>query len=107
MNPVKKLYNKIPRFLKNKFLITGIVFLVFIIFLDRNNLISQYKMKKELNGLKKELKYLRDQTAADSARLSRLINDSLQLEKLGREKYLMKRDSEDIYLVVRKTGIKK
>lgn len=98
----RKILDKVPPILKNKYLLTSVVFLVLILFLDRNNLVSQYKMRKELNGLKKELQFYRDQTIKDSMELSRLMGDSLELEKLGREKYLMKRDSEDIYLIVRK-----
>lgn len=104
---IKKLFDKIPNFIKNKYLLTGLAFLLLMLFLDRNNLISQYKMKKELNGLKKELQFYRDQAAKDSIELSRLMGDSLELEKLGREKYMMKRDSEDIYIIVRKPAGKK
>jgi hypothetical protein len=99
---IKKFFDKIPPILKNKYLLTGVAFLILMLFLDRNNLISQYKMRKELNGLKKELQFFRDQAQKDSTELSRLLGDSLELEKLGREKYLMKRDSEDIYIIVRK-----
>ncbi len=99
---IKDLLDKIPSILKNKYLLTGIAFLILMLFLDRNNLISQYKMRKELNGLKKELKFYQDQAETDSIELSRLMSDTLELEKLGREKYLMKRDSEDIYIIVRK-----
>ncbi len=88
--------------MKNKYLLTGIVFLILMLFLDRNNLISQFRMRKELNGLKKELQFYHDQAEKDSSELSRLLGDTLELEKLGREKYLMKRDSEDIYIIVRK-----
>jgi len=99
---LKNFIDKIPPFLKNKYLLTGVAFLVLMLFLDRNNLISQYKMRKELNGLRKELQFFRDQAQKDSTELSRLLGDSLELEKLGREKYMMKRDSEDIYIIVRK-----
>ncbi len=99
---IKKFVDKIPPILKNKYLIAGVAFLILMLFLDRNNLISQYKMRKELSGLKKELQFFRDQAHKDSIELSRLLGDSLELEKLGREKYLMKRDSEDVYIIVRK-----
>jgi cell division protein DivIC len=104
---IKKFFDKIPPILKNKYLLTGVAFLVLMLFLDRNNLISQYKMRKELNGLRKELQFYRDQAMMDSIELSRLLGDSLELEKLGREKYMMKRDSEDIYIIVRKPVVKK
>lgn len=104
---VKKFFDKIPPIFKNKYLLTGVAFLVLMLFLDRNNLISQYKMRKELNGLRNELQFYRDQARMDSIELSRLLGDSLELEKLGREKYMMKRDSEDIYIIVRKPVVKK
>jgi len=97
-----KFFDKIPSILKNKYLLTGAAFFLFMLFLDRNNLVSQYKMRKELNGLRKELQFFRDQASKDSIELSHLLGDSLELEKLGREKYMMKRDSEDIYIIVRK-----
>jgi len=103
----KKLLDKIPSFLKNKYLLTGVVFLAMLLFIDRNNLVTQYKMRKELNGLKNELQFYHDEAKKDSTELSRLMGDSLELEKLGREKYMMKRDSEDIYIIVRKPVIKK
>lgn len=83
-------------------MLTGVAFLILMLFLDRNNLISQYRMRRELNGLKKELKFYQDQAEMDSITYHRLMSDTLELEKLGREKYLMKRDSEDIYIIVRK-----
>ncbi len=104
---IKKLLDRIPAFLKNKYFITTVVFLVLMIFLDRNNLISQYKLRKELNGLREELRFYREQAAKDSIELNRLLSDSLELEKLGREKYMMKRDSEDIYIIVRRPAVKK
>jgi len=104
---IKKFFDKIPPILKNKYLLTGVAFLLLMLFLDRNNLISQYKMRRELNGLRKELQFYRDQAMMDSIELSRLLGDSLELEKLGREKYMMKRDSEDIYIIVRKPAVKK
>ena len=55
---IKKFIDKIPPILKNKYLITGVAFLILMLFLDRNNLVSQYKMRKELNGLRKELAIL-------------------------------------------------
>jgi len=104
---IKKFFDRIPAILKNKYLLTGVAFLLLMLFLDRNNLISQYELKRELHGLREELQFYRDQSRKDSIELSRLLGDSLELERLGREKYMMKRDSEDIYIIVRKPVIKK
>ena len=104
---IKKFFDKIPPILKNKYLLTGVAFLVLMLFFDRNNLISQYKMRKELNGLQEGIAILpRSGSKWTVLNLSRLLGDSLELEKLGREKYMMKRDSEDIYIIVRKPAVK-
>jgi len=99
---IKTFFDRIPSFVKNKYFLTSLVFLILLLFLDRNNLVSQYKMRRELNGLRNELQFYRDQAHMDSVELHRLLSDTLELEKLGREKYMMKRDSEDIYIIVRK-----
>ena len=104
---LKRFYNKIPPFFRNKYFLTGLVFLVWLVFFDRNNLISQFEMRKELKSLRNEAKYYKEQYLKDSAELYRLENDSVELERLGREKYMMKRDSEDIYIIVRKPAAKK
>jgi len=103
----RKIYNKIPRFIKNKYFLTGVVFVVWILFLDRNNILSQLGLRSDLHKLQKEKKFYLDETRKDSIELQRLTNDSMEAEKLGREKYLMKKDSEDIFLIVRKTKEKK
>lgn len=100
-------FDRIPSFFKNKYLVAGVIFLVIMLFFNPITLVTQYNMRKELNGLKKELQFYRDETQKDSIELSRLLGDSLELEKLGREKYMMKRDSEDIYIIVRKPAVKK
>lgn len=94
--------DRIPPFLKNKFLLVGVVFVVWIVFIDRNNLISQFRLQKQLKKVKSEAKYLLRETEKDSAALHELLSDSMAMEKVAREKYLMKRDSEDIFIIVRK-----
>ncbi len=103
----RKIYDKIPRFIKNKYFITGLVFVVWLFFLDRNNFLSQLGLKSDLHKLQKEKKFYIDETRKDSTELQRLMNDSMEAEKIGREKYMMKKDSEDIFLIVRKPGVKK
>jgi hypothetical protein len=95
------LLNKIPSFLKNKYLLTGLAFIVWLAFFDRNNLVSQYRSHKVLNDLKTEKKFYIDEAQKDSAALHDLNTDTASMERYAREKYMMKRDSEDIYIVVR------
>jgi hypothetical protein len=103
----RKIYDRIPRFIRNKYFITGLIFTVWLLFLDRNNFLSQLGLKSDLHKLQDEKKFYLDETASDSLKLLRLSNDSMEAERIGREKYMMKRDSEDIFLIIRKPEIKK
>lgn len=69
-------------------------------FFDRNRVINQVKLINHLNGLKAEREYYQVEIEQDSAKLFVLENDKDALERFAREKYLMKKDNEDIYLVV-------
>jgi cell division protein DivIC len=103
----RKIYDKIPRFIKNKYFLVLVVFAVWILFIDRNNILSQLGLRSDLHKLQKEKQFYQEETMKDSIELQRLMNDSMEAEKLGREKYMMKRDSEDIFLIVRKPKEKK
>ena len=103
----RKIYNKIPRFIRNKYFLTGLVFVAWMLFFDWNNFLSQLELRSDLHKLQKERKFYMDETRKDSIELQRLANDSMEAEKIGREKYMMKKDSEDIFLIVHKPVIKK
>ncbi len=104
---LNNLINKIPPFLKDKYFLTIVVFLVWILFLDRNNLISQFRLHQELQGHKRQMEFYLHETYNDSVALHKLMTDTAEMERVAREKYFMKRDSEDIYLMVPKPDDKK
>jgi len=93
--------SKIPPILKNKYLLTGLAFIIWLAFFDRNNLVSQFRTHKVLNDLKTEKKFYIDQAQKDSVALHDLTTDTASMERYAREKYMMKKDSEDIYIIVR------
>ena len=85
--------------LTNKYLIAGILFLVFIIFFDDRDLISNFRHTQELKNLEKSKAYYQAEINKTREELRQLETDPALLEKYARERYLMKRDNEDIYLV--------
>lgn len=94
------MFSKLPPFLKKKYTIAFLVFLVWMAFFDRNRIINQVRLINTLNDLKTEGTYYREEIARDSAELHILEHDKKELERFAREKYLMKRDNEDLYLVI-------
>ncbi|WP_299254648.1 septum formation initiator family protein [uncultured Cytophaga sp.] len=76
------------------------VFIIWMIFFDSNDLISQYKMNKQLNDLESERDYYEQKIVEVKAEEDALIKDKDKLEKFAREHYLMKKPTEDIYILV-------
>lgn len=92
---------KILSVLLNRYLIITTIFLVWILFFDRNNFFSQIKLANELKEVRQQKKYYQKEIRKSQIETLELLTNSKNLEKFGREKYLMKRDSEDIFVIVR------
>ena len=86
--------------LKNKYVIAIIAFVVWIMFFDRNNFINRVRLVNTLNELNDQKEFYQHEIRKDSAELHRLKTDTSSLEKFAREKYLMKKQNEDIYLII-------
>jgi len=88
--------------LKNKYFLATIAFVVWMIAFDKNDLHSQYQYYDEVASLQKQRAYLLKQTEQVNKDLDELTSNKEKLEKFAREKYLMKKDNEDIFVVVGK-----
>lgn len=97
---MKTFLNKILPILKNKFFIVTVIFLVIIIFFDKNNIIDQVKNRRKLYKLQQEKEFYNEEVKKNKEAIRELQTNPENLEKFGREKYMMKRDSEDIFLII-------
>ncbi|HOJ24539.1 MAG TPA: septum formation initiator family protein [Bacteroidales bacterium] len=88
---------------KYKYILVLIIFLVFIIFLDNNNLIKLRKYKKELNNAKEQNEFYKQKIKEDSLEIQKLKRDKEQLELYARKTYFFKKDNETIFLIVKDT----
>ena len=86
---------------KHKYFWVTAAFLVWMIFFDKNDLFSQYQYHQQVSKLKLERKFYLDQTAKVSKDLDELTSNPDKLEKFAREKYLMKKDNEDVFVIVK------
>ena len=94
-----KLFSHIPSFLKNKFLLASTGFAVWMLFFDRNDLLMQMERKQELNALNKSKEYYTQEIEKERKTSEELKSDPSTIEKYAREKYLMKRDNEDLFII--------
>ena len=102
MERIKKILNKIPSPLKNKYMITLLFFGLWITLIDDYNLITQYQLSKDVEKLKNQKKYYITEIKKDSTNLNKLENNPSEQEKFAREKFLMKKDNEDIFIIRKK-----
>jgi cell division protein FtsB len=89
-----------PAWMKNKYVLTLLVFLVWIILLDPNNLISRVREIKTRNRLEREKEYYMGRIEEDRRKLNELRTSNENLEKYAREQYRMKRPDEDLFIIV-------
>ena len=102
MKQINELIDKIPNYLKNKYLIAIVLFIVWITFFDNFNIIKQSKIKKNIKQLEENKKFYIQEITKDSTEYYDLLNDAEKREKFAREKFLMKKEDEDVYIIRRK-----
>lgn len=98
-----KLLTHIPAFLKNKYFIASSAFLAWIVFFDRNDLLTQLQRRRDLNELQSVKEDFTKKIARERNELTQLQTNPAVLEKYAREKYYMKRDNEDLFIITPET----
>lgn len=88
--------------IKNKYFLTMVGLLTWLIFFDKNDVFTQYELIQKCKKLEKEKNYYLSEIENNVANLSDLENNKKSLETFSREKYLMKKENEDIYVFVTK-----
>ena len=99
MDRIQDIIKKLPKPLRNKYLILFLFFILWIIFLDDYNLINQRKIKNTVDDLKSQKEFYINEIKSDSTELYQLKNDPTKQEKFAREKFLMKKENEDIFII--------
>jgi len=92
--------SKVGMKLRNKYVLTALVFLGWLLLFDQNNLAERKKMNREYNQLLEEKEYYQKKIEEDKRRIEELKTNNDNLEKFAREQYLMKKDNEDIFIIV-------
>jgi cell division protein FtsB len=88
--------------LKNKYVITLFLFTIWITFFDSNNLLSRWSYMRQLRQLEKQKEYYLREIEKDRMEREALFGTTEKIERFAREKYLMKRDNEEIFVFIKK-----
>jgi len=89
------------RILFNRYLIAIIAFAVWMMFFDGNSLKRQRILNERIGNIKRMSSYYQTEIAKNEKAIQELVTNQETLEKFAREKYLMKRENEDIFIIVR------
>ncbi|HCW08971.1 MAG TPA: septum formation initiator [Cytophagales bacterium] len=87
---------------RNFYFVTGFCFLTWMIFLDSNDFITRFNMSSKLRTLENEKEFYQEKIAEVEKDKQELTTNNELLEKFAREKYLMKKPGEDIFIIEEK-----
>src|SRR5438067_13294415 len=94
-----KLIRRIPPCIRNKYFLSISVFVVWMLFFDHNDIFTQWGRRNDLQQIERSKEYF-SQKITENKKFSREIQSNAEaIEKFAREKYLMKRDNEDLFLI--------
>jgi cell division protein FtsB len=98
-----KWLNKVPPFFKNKYVLVVLGLGVWLLLFDRNDVFTQLERRKQVKKLEEERTYYQNEIERNKREIQELRSNPKQLEKFAREHYLMKRDDEEVYVIVEDT----
>ncbi len=94
---------QIPAFLRSYYFLSAVALLGWVVFFDGNDLVTQVQRRTKLAELERERDYYKSKIGEVQRERDALLNNPDLLEKFARERYLMKRPREAVYVVVRDT----
>ncbi len=89
---------KFLKLLKSKYFIVIVVLISWLMYFDKNDVFTQYELVQKCNKLNTEKEYYISEIEKNKTEINELENNSKNLETFAREKYLMKKDSEDVFV---------
>ncbi len=96
ISKLKQLFNRFNNF----YLLFLTVFAVWMLFFDGNNIYEQIQTQKKIHQLEQDKAYYQKGLLSLQKEIKELQSNPKQLEKFAREKYKMKKNKEDVYVIV-------
>ena len=85
----------------NKYTIVGLLFVIWIALFDKYSFIDRLQLRSKISQMEKEKNYYRKKVEEDKRKKDELLGNRDNLEKFAREQYLMKKENEDIFIIVK------
>ncbi|MDO6438324.1 septum formation initiator family protein [Cyclobacterium sp. 1_MG-2023] len=91
---------KYLKYTKNFYFVFTVLFITWMVFIDSNDIISHFKLRSKLNELEKQKEFYQERKEKIQIEREELLSNFDLLEKFARERYLMKRKTEDLYVIM-------
>lgn len=90
------LWKKLPAPLRNRYFLTAVVFIAFMVFFDRHDVLTQIHLQRTVNKLEHDKVFYEEQIESEEEkRLDMQINE----ERFAREQYYMQQNNEDVFII--------
>lgn len=86
--------------LRNRYALTAVCFAGYIALFHDHDLWTMFKLRRQLSKIRTEQRWYAGQIEVTRLQLEQLSSDKMLLEKFARERYLMKRENEEIFVLV-------
>ena len=93
------------KIVSNKYMLIVLVFLVWMVFFDTNSWFIHQELDEDIEGLQENAEFYKSEIEHDKAFIEKM-KDSDEVEKFAREKYYLKRENEDIYIIEHEDSLK-
>ena len=89
------------KYINNRYFYTVLAFIIWMAFFDSDNFREQLRLSNKIERLEQKEHFYKTEIKKNKSFLNALKYDTTQLEKYAREKYFMKKDNEDVYVIIR------
>ncbi len=91
---------KYLKYTKNFYFVFTVLFILWMVFIDTNDIISHFTLRAKLNHLEDQKEFYLERKKKIQEEREELLSNYELLEKFARERYMMKKKTEDLYVVV-------
>lgn len=99
-NPFTPILEKIPTPFRNRYFLVLIMFFAWLIFFDKHDVLTQFRLQQTAQELDAKKVFYREKIKEVRQDRADLFTNSKSIEKFAREKYLMKKDDEDVFVII-------
>jgi hypothetical protein len=96
-NPFKPIIKQIPAPLRNKYFLVLAVFITWMIFFDKHDILTQWRLQQTLNKMEEDRTYYKEKIQETWQDKQDIENNK---EKFAREHYHLQKDNEDVFIIV-------